>query len=37
MPAAQDFGLFFAFTVSVTASTKIIGSFIKRSVGLGSP
>lgn len=32
MPAAQDFGLFFAFTVSVVASTKIIGSFIKNSV-----
>jgi FAD-dependent urate hydroxylase len=32
MPATQDFGPFFAFTVSVVASTKIIGSFIKNSV-----
>lgn len=31
MPATQDFGPFFAFTVSVVASTKIIGSFIKNS------
>jgi FAD-dependent urate hydroxylase len=31
MPASLDFGPFFAFTVSVVASTKIIGSFIKNS------
>ena len=29
MPATQDFGAFFAFTVSATASAKIIGSAIK--------
>jgi hypothetical protein len=32
MPAMQDFGSFFAFTVSVRASACIIGSFLKRSV-----
>ena len=32
MPATQDFGPFFAFTVSVVASTKIIGSFIENSI-----
>jgi hypothetical protein len=36
MPAAQDFGLFFAFTVSVTASTKIIGSCIQNFVAARS-
>lgn len=30
MPATQRFGPFFAFTVSVVASTKIIGSFISQ-------
>jgi len=28
MPAARDFGPFFAFTVSVVAATKIIGSYL---------
>jgi thioredoxin reductase len=32
MPATQDFGSFFAFTVSVRASACIIGSFLNRSV-----
>ncbi|MEQ9618768.1 MAG: NAD(P)-binding domain-containing protein [Deltaproteobacteria bacterium] len=31
MMATRDFGLFFAFTVSVHASAEIIGSFIKNS------
>ena len=30
--ATQDFGPFFAFTVSVVASTRIIGTFIKNSI-----
>jgi FAD-dependent urate hydroxylase len=32
MPATQDFGAFFAFTVSVRASACIIGAFLQRSV-----
>jgi cation diffusion facilitator CzcD-associated flavoprotein CzcO len=32
MPATQDFGSFFAFTVSVRASAHIVGSFLKHSV-----
>jgi cation diffusion facilitator CzcD-associated flavoprotein CzcO len=32
MAAAQDFGAFFAFTVSVGASARIIGSFLKHSL-----
>jgi thioredoxin reductase len=32
IPATQDFGPFFAFTVSVASSTKIVGSFIKKKV-----
>jgi len=32
MAATQDFGAFFAFTVSVGASARIIGSFLKNSV-----
>jgi hypothetical protein len=31
MAATQAFGPFFAFTVSVVASTRIIGSFLKKS------
>lgn len=31
MAAARDFGPFFAFTVSVVASTKIIGAFIRNA------
>jgi hypothetical protein len=30
--ASQDFGAFFAFTVSVGASARIVGSFLKSSV-----
>jgi thioredoxin reductase len=33
IPATQDFGPFFAFTVSVGAAAKIIGSFIRNSPG----
>jgi hypothetical protein len=32
MAASQDFGAFFAFTVSVGASARIIGSFLRSSV-----
>jgi FAD-dependent urate hydroxylase len=32
MPATQDFGSFFAFTVSVRASAHIVGSVLQRSV-----
>jgi hypothetical protein len=32
MPATQDFGSFFAFTVSVRASAQIIGSFLRHAV-----
>jgi hypothetical protein len=32
MPATQDFGAFFGFTVSVRASARIIGSFLTRAV-----
>jgi FAD-dependent urate hydroxylase len=32
MAAAQDFGAFFAFTVSVGASARIIGSFLEHSL-----
>jgi hypothetical protein len=32
MAATQDFGAFFGFTVSVGASARIIGSFLKNAL-----
>ncbi len=37
MPAMQDFGPFFGFTVSVGASAKLIGERLVQSLGASSP
>jgi thioredoxin reductase len=37
MPAVQDFGLFFAFTISVRASARLIGPAVQQRIARATP